>query len=69
MHFNTDDIRTNWTALSQEEREEVVEHVTSSDYPGSWAELRHAATAAGYSDASMVALDSNEMFGTMIFRA
>lgn len=61
------DIRTTWTALSAGEREEVVEHVTSSDYPGSWAELSAAATQAGYTDARMLALDANEMFGTMVF--
>ena len=61
-------IRNDWTALSVEEREEVVDHVSSSDYPGSWAELKDAAVHAGFKEAHMVELDVSEMFGTVVFR-
>jgi SAM-dependent methyltransferase len=64
-----DHARRFWKALTAEEVEKAVEHVTTSDYPEEVSELNRMALAAGFRPAEILLRDRTEFYALMLFRA
>ena len=58
-----------WKALTKEEVEGAVEHVTTSDFPEEITTLNSMATRAGFHPAQILFIDRTDFYALMVFQA